>query len=136
MSGFNLRSIKTVDQFDLPIKDLDGNPTGVVFRLAGPTHPARKAIDQAKARKMINEANKTGKVKLPDPADSEATRGKDLAAYTLGWSGFVNEKGETVPFSIKAAEELYSDPELLWLVDQVDEALGNKQLFTMRAAGN
>ena len=133
--SFNLRSIKTVDQFDLSIKDLDGNPTGVVFRLAGPTHPVRKAVDQAKARKMITEANKTGKVKLPDPADTETSRPKDLAAFTLGWSGFVDESGP-VQFTTAAAEALYSDPEMLWLVDQVDEALGNKQLFTMRAAGN
>ena len=134
--SFNLRSIKTVDQFDLSIKDLEGNPTGVVFRLAGPTHPVRKAVDQAKARKMINEANKTGKVKLPDPADTETNRPKDLAAFTLGWSGFVDEQGAPVQFSTAAAEALYSDPEMLWLADQVDEALGNKQLFTTRAAGN
>jgi len=136
MTGFNLRSIKTVDQFDLPIKDPDGNPTGVVFHLAGSTHPVRKALDQAKARKMINEANKTGKVKLPDPADAEATRPKDLAQCTLGWSNYVDENSAPVPFSTKAAEEHYSDPEMQWLTDQVDEGLGNKQLATKRVAAS
>jgi hypothetical protein len=130
--GFDLRSIKTVDQFELPIKDQDGTPTGVTFVLAGPTHPVRKALDQAKSRKLINEANKHGRFKIPDPADAEATRPKDLAALTLGWSGYEAE-GQQVPFSTEAAALLYADPELKWLADQVDEGLGNASLHTRRA---
>jgi hypothetical protein len=130
--GFDLRSIKTVDQFDLPIKDQDGNPTGVVFRLAGPTHPVRKAMDQAKSRKLINEANKHGKFKIPDPADAEALRPKDLATMTLGWSGYEVD-GAPVPHSTEAAEALYADPAMKWLADQVDEGLGNAQLYTKSA---
>lgn len=131
--GFNLKSIRTVDQFPVEIKDQDGNPTGVVFTLAGPNHPVRKTLDQAKSRKLINEANKTGKIKIPDPADAEASRPKDLAQLTLGWSGYVDEAGQDVPFSMGSAEALYADPERRWLVEQVDEALGNKQLFTKAA---
>lgn len=133
--GFNLRSIKTVDTFDLAIKDPDGNPTGVIFHLAGPTHPVRKAQEQAKARKLIAEANKTGKVKIPDPADAEAARPKDLAAMTLGWDGY-EEGGVPVPFSTETAAALYADPEMKWLADQVDEGLGNAQLFTKAASPN
>ena len=131
--GFNLKSIRTVDQFDVEIKDQDGNPTGVIFSLGGPNHPVRKAQEQAKSRKLINEANKTGKIKIPDPADAEASRPKDLAQLTLGWSGYVDEAGQAVPFSPETAEALYADPERRWLVEQVDEALGNKQLFTKAA---
>ncbi len=127
--GFDLGSIKTVDHLDVSTKDPDGNPTGVTFTLAGPTHPVRKANDQAKARKLINEANRSGKVKIPDPADAEAARPKDLAALTLGWSGY-EEGGVPVPFSTDAAAALYADPEAKWLADQVDEALGNVQLYT------
>lgn len=134
--GFNLRSIKTVDQFDLPIKDQDGTPTGVVFRLAGPTHPVRKALDQSKARKLINEANKNGKVRIPDPADTEANRPKDLAALTLAWTGYEGDDGQPVPFSTAAAEALYADPEMKWLADQVDEGLGNAALHTKSAPRN
>ena len=134
--GFNLRSIKTVDEFDLPIKDQDGNPTGVVFHLAGPTHPVRKAQEQARARKLINEANKHGKVRLPDPADVESSRPKDLAAMTLGWSGYDGDDGQPVPFSAATAEALYADPEMKWLADQVDEGLGNAALHTKRVSMN
>lgn len=133
--GFDLRSIKTVDQFTVAIKDPEGNPTGVTFTLAGPTHPVRKAQDQAKARKLIKEANKTGKVAIPDPADAEAARPKDLAALTLGWEGY-EEFGAVVPFSTEAAEKLYADPTMKWLADQVDEALGDKALFTKAASLN
>lgn len=134
--GFNLRSIKTVDQFDLPIKDQDGTPTGVVFHLAGPTHPVRKAADQARSRRLINEANRSGRVRLPDPADAEAKRPKELAELTLGWSGYTDDAGQPVPFSVQTAEALYADPEMLWLVVQVDEGLGNAQLHTRRASAN
>lgn len=128
--GFNLKTIATVDQFEVKIKDTEDNPTGVVFTLAGPNHPVRKAQEQARSRKLISEANKTGKVKIPDPADAEATRPKDLAQLTLGWSGYDDETGAPVPFSATAAEALYADPKLKWLLDQIEEALGNKQLFT------
>lgn len=134
--AFNLRSIKTVDTAELSFKDLDGNPTGVVFTLAGPTHPVRKAIEQAKSRKLIAEANKTGRIKLPDPADTEAEKPAMLAKCTLGWRGVVDENGNDVMFSPATAEAMYADPELSWLADQVDEALGNKALFTKSAAGN
>jgi hypothetical protein len=127
---FNLRSIRTGQQFDLPIKDTDGKPTGVIFTLASPTHPARKAADMARNRQLINEANKTGRVVLPDPAETEEKKPKDLAVCTLGWAGYADEKGEVVPFSTAAAEALYGDLEMQWLVDQVEAALGNKALFT------
>lgn len=135
-SGFNLRSIKTAASFSLPIKDTDGNPTGVVFELAGPTHPARKDVEMARNRKVIRDANKHGRVMLPDPAEAEANKPKDLAACTLGWSGYVGEDGVPVPFATATAAALYADPEMQWLVDQVDEALGNKALFTKRASGS
>lgn len=133
---FNLRSIRTGQQFDLPIKDTDGKPTGVVFTLASPTHPARKAADMARNRQLINEANKTGRVTLPDPDDTEAKKPKELAVCTLGWGGYADEKGEPVPFATATAEALYGDLEMQWLVDQVEAALGNKALFTHNASAS
>ncbi len=134
--GFNLRKIKTVDAFDVAIKDTDGAPTGVTFTLAGPTHPVRRAAEQAKARQLVNEANKTGKVKLPDPADTQASRPQEAAALTLGWAGYETDDGTPVPFSTLAAQALYAETEMLWLLEQVEDALGNKQLFTKAASNN
>lgn len=134
MSGYNLKSIKTVSSFELPIKDHEGNPTGVIFQLAGPTHPAREAIEMARSRRLIQAANKTGRVMLPDPADAKADRAKELASCTLGWNNYVDEAGQPVPFTQDAAKALYADPEMLWLTEQVEEGLGNKSLYTQPAS--
>ena len=129
--GFNLKSIKTVQTFDYEVKDGQGNPTGVIFTLAGPNHPIRKAAQMAANRKLIASARKTGRVELPDPEDSEAQRVKDLTAFTLGWRGYADESGE-VAFTPEAASALYGDPELLWLSNQIDTALGEQDRFTKR----
>lgn len=129
--GFNLKSIKTVQTFDYEVKDEQGNPTGVIFTLAGPNHPIRKAAQMAANRKLIASARKTGRVELPDPEDAEAQRVKDLTAFTLGWRGYADENGE-VAFTPEAAAALYGDPELLWLSNQIDTALGEQDRFTKR----
>ncbi len=136
MTGYNLKSIKTVSSFEFPVKDHDGNPTGVVFVLAGPTHPAREAVEMARNRRLIQAANKTGRVTLPDPAEIKASRVKELAACTLGWTGYADETGQPVAYSTATAEALYADPEMLWLTDQVEEALGNKSLYTKPASAS
>jgi len=132
---FDLHSIKTVQTIDYEIKDPDGNPTGVTFTLAGPTHPQRKAADHARQRKILREVGKTGRPTVTDPAEVEAERPKLLAAMTLGWSGYAVD-GQPVPFSTEVAEKLYADPEMKWLADQVDEALGNTRLFTRAASAS
>ncbi|MCK9515667.1 MAG: hypothetical protein M0Q87_06400 [Ottowia sp.] len=132
---YDLRSIKTFQSIEHPIKDADGNPTGVVFTLAGPTHPQRKAAEHARQRKLIREAGKTGRLAQPDPAETEAERPKLLAAMTLGWSGY-GVNGQPVPFSVEAAEALYADPDLAWLTEQVDAALADRQLFTKPASAS
>lgn len=133
--GFNLKSIKTVQTFDYEVKDEQGNPTGVIFTLAGPNHPIRKAAQMAANRKLIASARKTGRVELPDPEDAEAQRVKDLTAFTLGWRGYADESGE-VAFTPEAASALYGDPELLWLSNQIDTALGEQDRFTKRVGTN
>jgi hypothetical protein len=132
--SFNLKSIKTLEVFDVEIKDDEGNATGVFFTLAGPNHPIRKQAQLAVNRKLIAHANKTGKVELPDPEDAEADKIKNLAQSTLGWRGYVNEAGEAVQFSLEAVTDLYKAPEMSWLVDQIDNALVDKTLFTKRSA--
>lgn len=130
--GFNLKSIKTFPTFDYEIKDEQGNPTGVVFTLASPNHPVRKAAQHAANRKLINSANKHGKVELPDPADAEKQNIRDLAEFTLGWRGYTDESGQDVPYSVETAAAMYADPELMWLLKQVETALGENDNFTKR----
>lgn len=134
MSGFNLKSIKQVFSAEIEIKDPNGEPLGVTFELAGPEHPDRKRITFAQNRKFLKAYAKTGRAEMPEPEDAEAQKKENLAAFTLGWKGLLDEKGKEVPFSKAAALEMYRDPEMAWLVDQIDNALGDKELFITRSA--
>lgn len=134
MSGFNLKSIKQVFTAEVQIKDPNGEPLGVTFELAGPEHPERKRITFAQSRKFMKAYAKTGRAEMPEPEDAEAQKKDNLAAFTLGWKGLVDDKGVDIAFSKQAALDLYRDPEMAWLVDQLDSALGDKELFITRSA--
>jgi hypothetical protein len=134
MSGFNLKSIKQVFSAKVAIKDPNGEPTGVVFEMAGPEHPDRKRITFAQSRKFMKSYAKTGRAEMPEPEDAEAQKRDNLAAFTLGWSGLVDDNDKPVVFSKQAALEMYNDPEMAWLVDQLETALGDKELFITRSA--
>lgn len=134
MTGFNLKSIKQVFSAEVQIKDPNGEPLGVTFELAGPEHPDRKRITFAQSRKFMKAYAKTGRAEMPEPEDAEAQKKENLAAFTLGWKGLVNDEGAVIPFSKQTALEMYQDPEMAWLVEQLDTALGDKELFIKRSA--
>ena len=133
MTGFNLKSIKQLQSADIEIRDPDGNPTGVVFTMAGPEHPERKRVQFAYQRRLLARAKKTGKVELDDPEEREEQDREMLATFTLGWSGYVDEAGKEVPFSVQAAKEMYADPDMAWLVDQLHQALNEKERFIAKS---
>lgn len=132
----NLRIIKSVLSAKVEIKDENGAPTGVFFEIAGPTHPKRKSILLANQRRLQHQLQKTGKVTLDDPAEQELQARDNLVSFTLGWSGFTDDKGKEVPFSAEAARELYENDEYSWLVDQLNAALNEKERFMQRCASN
>ena len=135
MSGFNLKSIRQVSSAKIQVKDpATGDPTGVIFEMAGPEHPDRKRITFAQSRKFLRSYAKTGRAEMPEPEDAEAQKKENLAAFTLGWTGLIDDTGAPVVFSKAAALELYNNPEMGWLVDQLDSALGEKELFITRSA--
>ncbi len=132
----NLRSIKSVLSATVEIKDENGAPTGVFFESAGPTHPKRKSILLANQRRLQHQLQKTGKVTLDDPAEQEMQARDNLVSFTLGWSGFTDEKGKEVPFSPETARELYESDDYSWLVEQLNNALNEKERFMQRFASN
>ena len=132
----NLRIIKSVLSAKVEIKDENSAPTGVFFEIAGPTHPKRKSILLANQRRLQHQLQKTGKVTLDDPAEQELQARDNLVSFTLGWSGFTDEKGKEVPFSPEAARELYENDEYSWLIDQLNAALNEKERFMQRSASN
>lgn len=133
----NLRSIKLAESAIVEIKDpADGAPLGVTFELAGPEHPERKRISFAASRKALKRYEKTGRIEMPDPEEAEATKHENLAAYTLGWTGYVDDAGKAIEFSKAVALDLYRDPAMGWLVEQLETALGERELFIRRSAVN
>ena len=135
MPGFNLKSIRQVVSAKIQVKDpATGDPTGVIFEMAGPEHPDRKRITFAQSRKFLRSYAKTGRAEMPEPEDAESQKKENLAAFTLGWTGLIDDAGAPVVFSKAAALELYNNPEMGWLVDQLDSALGEKELFITRSA--
>ena len=135
MPGFNLKSIRQVASAKIQVKDPStGDPTGFIFEMAGPEHPDRKRITFAQSRKFLRSYAKTGRAEMPEPEDAESQKKENLAAFTLGWTGLIDDAGAPVVFSKAAALELYNNPEMGWLVDQLDSALGEKELFITRSA--
>jgi len=131
----NLRSIRQAETARVEIKDpSDGTPLGIFFELAGPTHPERKRIAFAQQRKTLRQFEKRGKFDMPDPEEAEETKADNLAAYTLGWEGWTDEAGRAVPFSRETALEIYRDPGMAWLQQQVEAAIGDLELFIRRSA--
>lgn len=130
----NLRNIKSVQSAEVEIKDEAGTPMGVFFELAGPTHPKRKAIVFASARKAQERFAKTGRLELDDPAEQDLDGRANLASMTLGWRGYTDDVGAAVAFSHQAAQALYDDDTMAWLVDQLQAALNDKSRFTTRCA--
>lgn len=126
---FDLSSIEEVESADFAVKDpTTGRPTGMVIRLAGPEHPARKARDLARLRRLRKVMVRTGKLPDTDPEEDEADELDNLVACTLGW------EGATVPYSTAEARRIYADPRRRWLRRQVATALNEAELFTRASA--
>lgn len=130
----NINAISDVQSADIDIKDpVSGASVGATITLAGPEHPARKALEFARQRKARAALQKTGKVQLGDPADDEQDNIEFLAACTLGWSGIADGATE-IEFSPAAALKLYSNEALQWLVVQLTRALGERERFINSSA--
>lgn len=129
----NIRNIKSIASASVQVKDETGAPTGVFFELAGPTHPKRKAIGFAVARKAQAQYQKSGKLTLDDPVEQQLQAQENMAALTLGWTGFTDDAGQPVPYSTAAALALFSNDDYAWLLEQMQVALNEKERFMQRS---
>lgn len=121
-------SIKDLDSAKVPVIDPTTKvETGMVIELAGPEHPKRKAIELGRARKQRAQFQATGKVDLGDPADDEQDAIEKLAACTLGWDGYVDEKGVAIPCTPANAQEFYASN--AWARVGLLTALGERERF-------
>lgn len=79
--------------------------------------------------KQIAEREKGKKKNNGIDIDAIDKRGSEiLASCTLDWKG-IQRGGVDVPFTYENAVELYSDPNLRWLREQVDEFMSNRANF-------
>jgi hypothetical protein len=102
---------------------------GISIRVVGQDSTQFRKISAEQNRRRIARATKGGSFKLNvfTPEEIESDKCKLLAACTLGWKGVV-EGGKEIPFSVSAAEDLYE--RFSWIREQVDEAIGDRALFT------
>jgi hypothetical protein len=127
---FKITSI--TDALSAPVKikhPVTGEDLGASITVAGPEHPARKAIEFAKQRKIRSALQKTGKIELGDPAEDELDLADKLTACTLAWDGITDDDGKPIEFSTDAAAKLYATEGLGWLRDQLIAAMGERERF-------
>jgi hypothetical protein len=130
----DLNDIATADQTTLDLlHPVTRAPLGATVILAGPEHPIRRQAVFARQRKARAAMQKAGRVVLGDPEDDESEAVVHLAACTLGWNGITRD-GKPVDFTPGAAVQIYGDPRLAWLRDQVQAALDSRDLFITGSA--
>jgi hypothetical protein len=131
---FDINSVSDSQSAEVEIKHpVTGANVGATVTLAGPEHPKRKQIKFARQRAARKALNKTGKVLLSDPEDDEQDNLEDLAACTLGWTGF-SEDGKPMEFTPAAALKLYQQEKSQWLVSQLMNALNERERFIASSA--
>jgi hypothetical protein len=108
-----------------PICDTAGNPA-YIDHYSADSEIARKHQRSVQRRRLAMR----GRMKItPEELESEAV--EILAALTVGWH-LVDFKGEVIdtPFTSENARELYSDPTVAWLREQIDESTADRANFS------
>ena len=131
---FDISTITDAGSADIELKHpVTGAALGASITLAGPEHPARKAIDFARQRKLRAAIAKSGKLEVTDPADDELDLVDKLAACILGWRG-MSDAGQDLPYSREAAARLYAREGLGWLRQQLLDAMNERERFITACA--
>jgi hypothetical protein len=130
----DLSKISTGDAGDFELlHPIDQTKTGVIFQLAGPNHPKRKAQKYSFERALTQRVNRTGKLSIEDPEIRHERETEFLVACTLGWSS-LDMNGQSYPFSTENAKRLYEDEERDYVREQILEALKSNALFIRSSA--
>lgn len=130
---FSLDDYEDVQAAEVELKHpISGGATGMLFELAGPEHPARKRLVQARQRRMRNELQKSGQIKLNDPTEDDQDELELLIACTLGWKNLVT-RDSIIEFTPENVVALYSDPKKHWVRTQIRAKLDEVELFIRRS---
>jgi len=114
-----------------PMRDPEGNPA-YIDHYSSDSEIARKHQRAVQRRRL----NMRGRMKIT-PEELEAESIEILAALTAGWH-LVDLKGNLIdlPFSQENARELYSNPAVGWLREQIDESTADRANFSQGSSTN
>jgi hypothetical protein len=123
----DLRTIAPKDTITLDLEHpASGKPLGATITLSGPAHPETLKAGRAALDKQLRKGDKAFRGLDSESIEREVVEA--LASRTLGWEGLELD-GSALEFSRAKAVELYMDPDLRWLRDQVDAALRDNSRF-------
>jgi hypothetical protein len=108
-----------------PLRDSEGREA-YIDHYSADSEIARKHQRAVQRRRLAMR----GRLKItPEELEAEAT--EVLAALTVGWH-LVGLKGDPIdtPFTPENARELYSDPRVAWLREQLDESAADRANFS------
>jgi hypothetical protein len=108
-----------------PLRDAEGKEA-YIDHYSGDSEIARKHQRAVQRRRLAMR----GRLKIT-PEELEAEAAEVLAALTVGWY-LVGLKGDPIdtPFTPENARELYSDPRVTWLREQLDESAADRANFS------
>jgi hypothetical protein len=109
-----------------PMRDTEGN-SAYIDHYSADSEIARKHQRAVQRRRLAMR----GRMKItPEELEAEAT--EILAALTAGWY-LVDLKGNVIdlPFTQENARELYANPAVGWLREQLDESTADRSNFSL-----
>jgi hypothetical protein len=114
-----------------PMRDAEGK-TAYIDHYSADSEIARKHQRAVQRRRLAMR----GRMKItPEELEGEAV--DILSALTVGWY-LVDLKGNVIdlPFSQDAARELYGNPAVSWLREQIDESTADRANFSQGSSTN
>jgi hypothetical protein len=117
-----------------PLRDKDGQEAWIEL-YSSDSDPARKHQRSAQRRRLAS-AGRRGRVKVT-PEEMEADGIDMLVAITAGWNLLdLSGKPLKVEFNQDNARELYAEPGMSWLVEQIDTFASERENFSKASSKN
>lgn len=125
----DISTVKIADNADIGavltvLHPATGVETDIKIRLSG----TDSSIYRNWLIRSVNKKANTKKQKKVSFEEAEQSSTELLAALTLSWEG-IEAGGKELKFTHEAAVDLYADPNMKWLREQVDEFVGERSNF-------
>jgi len=141
MAGFNLDDFALQDESNLDLRNKFGEPSGWIWTLAGPGHPATVAADERLAKRNLAIQDEQEKARVNgrkwkgtgDSVDDVRERNIDyIVARLLRWSDGMTVEGSPFPCTPENARKVLLNPGL-GVYEQVNTYLLDEKSFTPRS---